>query len=361
MAEPRRDLTLTVLAVLSLGGLIIASLWILKPFLGALTWATMIVVATWPLMLRVQKTVGNRRWLAVLIMTLVQLLVLIVPLSAAIATLVGNINTIGEWIKALGDVKVPPPPAWLATLPFVSDSATQIWQEVATEGVEVLAEKLAPYAGTLSRQFITEIGNFGVVFVQFLLTVIIAAILYAGGEHAAEWTRRFGARLAGRRGEHLVTLSGQAIRGVALGVVVTALIQALIGGVGLIIARVPFATVLTAVMFMFTVAQLGPLPILVPAVVWLYWSGSPGWGTFLLIVTVVAATVDNFLRPFLIKRGADLPLLLIFAGVIGGLIGFGLIGIFVGPVVLAVTYTLLQAWVDDGDAGRHGPRTEEGS
>jgi len=359
MTEPRRDLTLTVLAVLFLGGFIIASLWILKPFLGALTWATMIVVATWPLMLRVEKVVGDRRWLAVTIMSLIQLLVLIVPLSAAIGTIVGNINTIGDWIKALGDFKVPAPPSWLASLPVLGDSAIQIWQEVATEGIEVLTAKLAPYAGSLTKQFVSEIGNFGVVFIQFLLTVLIAAILYAQGEGAASWARRFGARLAGRRGEQLVLLAGQAIRGVALGVVVTALIQAIIGGLGLLIARVPFATVLTAVMFMCTVAQIGPLPVLLPAVGWLYWSGSPAWGTFLLVVTVVAATVDNFIRPFLIKRGADLPLLLIFAGVIGGLIGFGLIGIFVGPVVLAVTYTLLQAWLDD--EGRHGPRTEGGS
>jgi predicted PurR-regulated permease PerM len=274
---------------------------------------------------------------------------------------VGNINTIGDWIKALGDFKVPAPPSWLAALPVLGDSASQIWQEVATEGVEVLTAKLAPYAGTLSRQFASEIGNFGVVFIQFLLTVLIAAILYAQGEGAASWVKRFSARLAGRRGEQLVVLSGQAIRGVALGVVVTALIQAMIGAFGLVVARVPFAAVLTAVMFMCTVAQIGPLPVLVPAIVWLYWSGSPAWGTFLLVVSLVAATVDNFIRPFLIRKGADLPLLLIFAGVIGGLIGFGLIGIFVGPVVLAVTYTLLRAWIEDGDAGRHGPRTEEGS
>jgi len=359
MSDKRPDLTLTVLAVLSLVVLIGTSVWVLRPFLGALTWATMIVVATWPLMLRVEKAVGKRRWLAVTIMSVIQLLVLIVPLSAAIATIVGNINTIGDWIKALGDFKVPAPPSWLAALPVVGDSASQIWQEVATEGVDVLTAKLAPYAGTLSRQFASEIGNFGVVFIQFLLTVLIAAILYAQGEGAASWARRFGARLAGRRGEHLVVLSGQAIRGVALGVVVTALIQAMIGGFGLLVARVPFAAVLTAVMFMCTVAQIGPLPILVPAVVWLYWSGSPGWGTFLLVVSLVAATVDNVIRPFLIKKGADLPILLIFAGVIGGLIGFGLIGIFVGPVVLAVTYTLLRAWIEDADA-HHGPRTEGG-
>jgi len=360
MADTRRDLTLTVLGVLFLVGLIGTSVWVLRPFLGALAWATMIVVATWPLMLWVEKAVGNRRWLAATIMTLIPLVLVIVPLTAAIRTIVVNVNTIGNWIRALSEFQVPAPPTWLAGLPFVGDNATQLWQEVATEGVDVLTTKLAPYAGAFTRHFASEIGSFGVVFVQFLLTVVIAAILYAGGEHAAGWVRRFGARLAGHRGEHMVVLSAQAIRGVALGVVVTALVQALIGGIGLAIARVPFAAVLTALMFMLAVAQIGAAPVMVVAVIWLYWTGAAGWGTFLLVVTIVVGTLDNFLRPILIKKGADLPLLLIFAGVIGGLIGFGLLGIFVGPMVLAVTYTLLRAWIEDGE-GRHGPRTEGGS
>ena len=360
MPDDRRDLTLTVLAVLSLAGLIGTSVWVMRPFLGALTWATMIVVATWPLMLRVEKAVGNRRWLAVTIMSLIPLVLVIVPLSAAIATLVGNVNTLVGWARTLADIKVPAPPSWLAALPVVGEQATQLWQQVAAEGVDVLADKLAPYMSTLSRSFVAEIGNFGVVFIQFLLTLIIAAILYAGGENAAAWARRFGKRLAGRRGEQMVVLSGQAIRGVALGVVVTALVQALIGGIGLLIAGVPFAAVLTALMFLLAVAQIGAAPVMTVAVIWLYWSGSPGWGTFLLVVTVIVGTLDNFLRPILIKKGADLPLLLIFAGVIGGLIGFGLIGIFVGPMVLAVTFTLLRAWIEEGEVDRHGPRTEGG-
>jgi predicted PurR-regulated permease PerM len=360
MPDDRRDLTLTVLAVLSLAGLIGTSVWVMRPFLGALTWATMIVVATWPLMLRVEKAVGSRRWLAVTIMSLIPLVLVIVPLSAAIATLVGNVNTLVGWARTLADIKVPAPPSWLAGLPVVGEQATQLWQQVAAEGVDVLADKLAPYMSTLSRSFVAEIGNFGVVFIQFLLTLIIAAILYAGGENAAAWARRFGKRLAGRRGEQMVVLSGQAIRGVALGVVVTALVQALIGGIGLLIAGVPFAAVLTALMFLLAVAQIGAAPVMTVAVIWLYWSGSPGWGTFLLVVTVIVGTLDNFLRPILIKKGADLPLLLIFAGVIGGLIGFGLIGIFVGPMVLAVTFTLLRAWIEEGEVDRHGPRTEGG-
>jgi predicted PurR-regulated permease PerM len=120
----------------------------------------------------------------------------------------------------------------------------------------------------------------------------------------------------------------------------------------LLIAGVPFAAILTAIMFLLAVAQIGVLPVMVPAVIWLYWSGSPGMGTFLLVVTVIAATIDNVLRPILIKRGANLPLLLIFVGVIGGLVAFGLIGIFVGPVVLAVSYTLLGAWLGEGAPAR---------
>ena len=133
----------------------------------------------------------------------------------------------------------------------------------------------------------------------------------------------------------------------ALGVGITALVQSLLGGIGLAIAGVPFATILTALMFMLCIAQLGPTLVLAPAVVWLYWSGDTGWGTFLLVWTVIVGTMDNFLRPLLIKQGADLPLLLILAGVIGGLLAFGLVGIFVGPVVLAVAYTLLEAWLGD--------------
>jgi predicted PurR-regulated permease PerM len=151
--------------------------------------------------------------------------------------------------------------------------------------------------------------------------------------------------LAGARGEHSVSLAGQALRGVALGVVVTALVQSVLGGIGLVVAGVPFAAVLTAAMFMLAIAQIGPILVLVPSVTWLYYQGSPGWGTFLLLWSLVVGTMDNFLRPVLIKRGADLPLLLIFAGVVGGLVAFGLIGIFVGPVVLAVAHTLLSAWV----------------
>jgi predicted PurR-regulated permease PerM len=214
-----------------------------------------------------------------------------------------------------------------------------------------LATKAAPYAGNLTRWFVSEVGSFGLVFVQFLLTVALSAVLYASGEKAAASARRFGYRLSGERGESAVVLAAQAARAVALGVGVTALVQSLLGGLGLAIAGVPFAPILTALMFMLCLAQLGPALVLVPAVVWLYWSDSTGWGTFLLVWTIFVGTMDNFLRPVLIRKGADLPMLLILAGVIGGMLAFGLVGIFVGPVVLAVAYTLFDAWIGEVPAG----------
>ena len=346
MIEHRQgDLTRIVLAVLFLGGLIGASFWILRPFLGALIWAVMIVIPTWPMLQALQKRLGGRRWAAAAIMSLVLLLVLIVPLFAAIGTVLANADEIVNWAKHLRDVKLPPPPSWLAGVPLIGERAAQAWQDAATQGLGALTATVAPYVGDATRWFAARIGTVGGLFLQFLLTTLAAAMLYSKGETAADWALRFGSRLAGDPGEAAIRLSAQAIRGVALGVVVTAFLQAVLGGIGLLIAGVPFAAVLTALVFLLAVAQIGGAPVLIFPVIWLYWSGATGWGTFLLVVTLVTATVDNVLRPILIKKGADLPLLLIFVGVIGGLVAFDLIGIFVGPVVLAVSYTLLGAWL----------------
>jgi predicted PurR-regulated permease PerM len=345
MQPPHRDLARTVLAVLFLGGLILASFWILRPFLAAIIWSTMIVVSTWPLMTALERRLWGKRWLAVTIMTLALLLVFVAPFSAAIGTIVANADDIANWVKGLSDLKLPPPPAIVENFPFVGEKAAALWREYATRGFEDIARLIAPYGGRITRWFVAEVGGVGLVSVQFLLTIAISAILYATGESAARWVLRFGRRLAGSRGENVVRLAGQAIRGVALGVVVTALVQSLLGGVGLAITGVPFAAVLTAVMFMLALAQIGAVPVLVCALVWLWFQDSIGWFVALAVWTLIVGSLDNVLRPILIKRGADLPLLLIFAGVIGGLFAFGLLGLFVGPVILAVAYTLLDAWV----------------
>jgi predicted PurR-regulated permease PerM len=347
MSEERSDITRIVLAVLFIVALIGSSVWIMRPFLGATIWAATIVVATWPLMTSLQRWLWRKRSLAVAVMTLLLLCVLVVPLTFAAITVISHVDDLVAWAGSLSDFKIPAPPEWLAELPLIGGKAMELWEGVAAAGIQDVTIRAAPYAGGLIRWFAAQLGSVGVLLAEFLLTVILAATMYAGGEAAAARLLRFGWRLAGRGGESAVLLAGQTIRGVALGVVVTAITQALFGGLGLFIAGVPFASLLTAAMLLLAIAQIGVIPVLGSAVIWLYWSGDSTWGTFLLVWTVIAGTMDNFLRPILIRKGADLPLLLVFAGVIGGLIAFGLIGIFVGPVVLAVADKLLMAWIDD--------------
>ncbi len=337
--------------MLFIGGLLLASFWILRPFIPAILWAITLVVATWPLMLWVQRHTGNRRGLAVFIMTTAILLLLILPIWIAINTIATHIDVLGDIMRSALSMQLPPPPDWIRHTPLVGVGIADAWQRVVHSGIAELASQLKPYAGRVTQWVASAIGSLGGMFLQFLLTTIIAAMLYVKGELAAVRMVLFGRRLAGDRGEMAVYLAGQAIRSVALGVAVTALAQSIIGGVGLAITGLPFAGLLTALMFFLCLIQLGPGFVLVPAVIWLYYSNDVVWGTVLLVVTIVATTIDQFIRPVLIRKGADLPLLLIIAGVLGGLVAFGILGIFIGPTVLAVAYTLFNAWIAEGEAG----------
>jgi predicted PurR-regulated permease PerM len=346
----RGELARVTFGVLFIGLLLGGSLWVLRPFIGPAIWATMVVVATWPLMRRVQNRLWGRRSLAVAVMTLVLLLLFVVPLTLAIVTIVINADRLIDWAKLASSYHLPDlPPHWLVDLPMVGGAIQRGWDHATELGLRDLLPRLSPYAGNLAKWLLGQIGSVGFLLLQFLLTVVIAGVMYAGGEAAAQLVRRFARRLGGDRGASVVDLAGGAIRGVALGVGVTAMVQALLSGMGLLLAGVPFAGLLTALIFMLCIAQIGPVPVLLPAAVWVIWSGSTGWGIALLVLIAVVTTLDNVLRPMLIRLGADLPLLLIFSGVIGGLLAFGLVGIFVGPVVLAVAYTLLEAWMADGE------------
>jgi predicted PurR-regulated permease PerM len=344
----RQDLARITLAVMVLLLLIFTTLWVLRPFLLAGVWATMLVVSTWPLLTSLQARLGNRRGAAVAVLTVGMLLLVILPLWAALTTIAGQAEQVMSWVRSVAEQGLPQPPDWVGKIPVVGAKVTAAWAQEAASGREGLAARVAPYASDAVRWALSGLGSMGGMLIQFLMVVAFSAILYSNGEVAARGVRRFGRRLAAQRGEDSVILAGQAIRAVALGVGATAVVQTLLAGLGLVVAGVPFAGFLSAVILLLCIAQLGPALILFPAVGWMFWSDQNAWGTILLVWSVVVTLLDNVLRPVLIKKGADLPLLLIFAGVIGGMLGFGLIGLFVGPVVLAVTYTLLEAWIEDG-------------
>jgi predicted PurR-regulated permease PerM len=340
------DSARVLFTVLCIGGLAAASLWVVRPFLMAIIWATTIVIPTWSLMLFFERLLGNKRGRAVAAMTLVLLGFVFVPLLVAVGVVASSADEIPQKIAALKLAEVPPPPAWLAGVPVIGTRAATEWQAFTGEDLEEVVTQLTPYSDKILGWLKVHLGSVGKALVQFLLTVVVAAVLYSDGEAAADRVRRFARKLGGDRGDGAVVLAGKAVKSIALGVVVTAVVQSIACGIGLAIAGIPFAAILTVVMLVLCVAQVGPMLILIPAVVWTFGSGETGWGFFLLVWTLVFGLMDNVVRPMLIKKGVDLPMILIFAGVIGGLLTLGLIGIFVGPVILAVAHTLLKAWID---------------
>ena len=340
------DLTRNTLAVLFVIALIFLCAWIALPFLSAALWATTIVISTWPVLIKLQSKLGGRRGLATAIMTIALLLVLVVPLSLAIGALVSNMDTIVAEANSLKTLQLPPPPDWISRIPIQGPKLSAEWQKAVAEGPGSLSARIAPYGGQALRWFVARLGGLGGMILQFLLTVIICSILYVNGETAAGGFRSLAGRLAGRNGERAAVLAAATIRGVAMGVIVTAIVQTLIAAAGLLIASIPGAGFLAAAVLILCIAQLGPFLVMIPVIIWKFNSGDSTGGVILLVFTLLSGTIDNFLRPFLIRKGADLPLLLILGGVIGGMIGFGIMGIFVGPVILAVTYVLLREWVE---------------
>jgi predicted PurR-regulated permease PerM len=347
-SEASSDITRTVLLVLTIGVLLVGSAWTLLPFLNGLIWATTIAIATWPALLRVERLTGGRRSTAVAIMTLAMLLVFIVPFALAMGALLDAADRSPAVIHDFLARGLGPPPEWVARIPLLGSHLADRWQAVAGGGPDALSAMLEPYGIAVATWAIAATGGVSRIAVLILLTIVLVAILYSQGETVASGARAFANRLGGEAGERTIRLAAQAIRSVALGVVLTALIQSLLAGLGLYFCGIPHPGLLTAVAFLLGIAQIGPVPVLAPAVLWLYWAGSTGWATVLLIWSLPVAAIDNIVRPVLIRRGVQLPLLLIIGGVIGGLISFGVVGLFVGPVVLAATYTLAKDWVAPG-------------
>lgn len=346
--KPAGDVTRIVLLVLFIGLLLAGSLWTLLPFLGALIWAATVVIATWPLLLRLRAKTGQRAWLAVAIMTGITLLAVILPFALAVNTLFDVLHRGPEFLREYFEHGLGAPPDWLGKIPAVGSKLVAKWQELAAGGPDGLVEAARPYMFAAGQWVISITGGIGMVTVNILLTIALVAILYSQGETAARGALAFGYRLGGDRGMEVMRLAAQAVRSVALGVVVTALVQSVLTGLALWLCGIPGAGVLAALVFILGIAQLGPLPIMLPAIAWLYWTGEPVWGTVLLVLAIPIGALDNVLRPILIRRGVQLPMLLIIAGVIGGLIMFGVMGLFVGPVILAATYTLTKSWVAEG-------------
>ncbi|MFM0413541.1 AI-2E family transporter YdiK [Paraburkholderia aromaticivorans] len=345
MVRPAVDLARIVLAVSALFLLVGGSLYIVHPFVPALMWATTIVVTTWPLMLKIQRYLRGSRGLAVTVLLLLEIVVICIPAYGAVSTLADHAADIMAFVKALPNYALPSPPHWLASLPLTG-SLVREWQSLSDAGPGGMLAKLQPYAAVAARWMVIQVGLVGSFAVQLILLIIICGLLFAKGESAVQLVTGLALRVSPENGANIVHLTGQSIRAIALGVVVTAVVQASLGAAGIWIAGIPFAGVLSALLLLMCLVQIGPLLPMLGCVAYLFMHDARLPAILLLVWTIGVSVLDNILRPILIRRAIALPMVLILTGVIGGLLALGPVGLFIGPVILAVTYHLLIAWIE---------------
>lgn len=339
---PRILFSVTFIALMTIG-----CFWVMQPFILGLSWACMVVIATWPLFIKVQYLLRGRRSLAVLVMTFLLVLLFVLPVSILVSSIIDNSAPLVAWATQSGRLALPTL-SWVQDVPMVGPKLYRAGQALMSGGSAPLMVKMQPYIGQAASWMLAQMANVGSLLLHCGLMIVFSVLLYLRGERVGKAVRHFAIRLGSQRGDASVLLAAQAIRAVALGVVLTAIVQTVLGGVGLAITGIPLAPLLTLIIFIFCIAQLGPLPVLIPAIIWLYWTGSTTWwGTVLLMWSGVVAILDNILRPIFIRMGADLPILLVLCGVLGGLLAFGMIGLFIGPVLLAVSWRLLFAWMQE--------------
>jgi predicted PurR-regulated permease PerM len=325
--------------------LLIGCLLVLRPFVSALLWAVILCSASWPLYNRVLRLVRHRHGLAASLMMLGMVLIVLVPFIIVGTTLAKNVDdltgAVRNWIQA----GPPEPPQWLGKLPLVGAQAVQTWENLASDTGALLqkARELIPVA---SAWFLRGGLWLGHGLLQLALSIFIAFFLFRDGAFLAGRVTTIVDRIASDRGLRLLEVARNTIRGVVYGILGTALVQAVLLGIGLLIAGVPGAMLLGLLIFFVSIIPvLGTGLISIPAAIWLFYQGSVGWCIFIVIWGLAVGALDNVVKPWLISQGSDLPFLLIFFGVIGGIMVFGFIGVFVGPTLLSVGYRITEEWI----------------
>jgi predicted PurR-regulated permease PerM len=354
MSSPRTKLEQNIGWII-LALLLFGCLLVLLPFVSTLIWGVVLSVSLWPAYRRLLRLTGNRRNVAALTVTLGVVLVVVLPFLIVGLTLGENVSELSAATRKWLAAGPPAPPAWLERIPAVGPKAAEAWQSVANNTGELL-DKFKDYIQPVSAWLLRVGLALGSGLLQLVLSILVAFFLLRGGARAVE---RLGAavdRIAGTRGKRLLELAGKTVRGVVYGILGTALVQAILAGIGFVVAGVPGAALLALLTFFSSVVPVvGTALVWLPASLWLFHQGSNGWGIFMLIWGFGVSNVDNVVKPWLISQGSDLPFVLIFMGVIGGALSFGFIGVFLGPTLLALGWRLVEEWMA---AGAPTPATE---
>jgi len=320
---------------------------VLEPFLGAILFAGVLCLSTWPLFTRLRDRLRGRSWLAASIVVLVLILALAVPVALAAQSIIVHSTDIVDWVRGLLDRKASLElPGFVRNIPLVGPWLDSYVRSLLESGADLLA--FARRFVDPAKAFLLVMGKAaGQGLVQILIAIFVAYFFYRDGERIGGLLMSVMARLAGEHGAMLVATAQNAVKGVVYGLIGTAIAQAAVALVGFLIAGVPGAFLLAALTFILSLVPMGPVLIWGGAAAWLYFQDQTGWAIFMVIYGVaVISSVDNFVKPILMSRAGNLSMLLVVLGVFGGALAFGFIGLFVGPALLAVAWSLTKAWLD---------------
>lgn len=333
-------------AAIRIGVVVLLAAWcfqIIRPFLIPVIWGIIIAIAAYPGYRRLQSLLGERPRLAATAFTLIALILLIVPTMMLSDTLVAGVQRASGHLRE-GTIHIPPPPEKVGTWPLIGKPLANFW-ELASVNLEEALGEIKPQIKVLGGWLLTSAAGVGFGVLQFVFAIFIAGVLLAhssGGAHAAS---AVATRLAGKRGEEFAQLAGATVRSVARGILGVALIQTILAGLGFLAVGLPGAGFWAFLCLLLSVVQIGPGLVLLPCVIYVFLTGKTLTAVLFLIWSIFVALLDNILKPLLLGRGVNVPMIVIFIGAIGGFLSMGIIGLFVGSIILVLGYTLLLAWL----------------
>jgi predicted PurR-regulated permease PerM len=341
-----------ILMGMLIGGVAVGCVAVLYPFFSALLWAGILVFTTWPVHEWLRARLHTKRTVSALLMVGLTAVVLVLPIALAAPGGGGDVVKLRHAVEDALRGGLPASPPWLWDLPLVGPGLADLWDHWADD-IGALLGTLRPFLGIVLEGGLSLLLGIANGVVMFVLALFVAFFFYVYGEPIAARLRLLLHRIAGPRADRLVIVTGATVRGVVYGIVGTAVVQGILTSFGLWLSGVPRPLLLGGIAGFLSVLPIGAPVVWIPAAIWLLGTGHVAWGIFLGIYGVFAVSgADSIIRPWFIARGAHLPFLLTILGVLGGALAFGLLGIFLGPVLLGIGYTLLNEWLkEEGPVG----------